>query len=166
MSALLYQSPTVGGHITQITVNGRGNIAYVAPGEALSIKGRYVAQNPVEDPTRQVYILLFRRGEFWKCLYNEVPRAEPDATTGTFTFQCTAPTEPGEYEIKSGWAYNWEWPEDAANFLQANPQNTESIGKLIVGLKPQRLPLTVLALPIIPLAMIIGDAALKPKRGR
>ena len=155
MITLLYEDlSTVGGYITDIDINGQGSHAVLEPGEPLTIKGEFIAQNPKEHPVRTMQIILFRNDEFLKCIYNDIPPAEPDYIKGTFSFRCKAPETEGTYLIRSGWAYNWEWPEDAYKYLLANPMRIETIGRFTVGFVVEEkvlslIPYLILGLPAV-----------------
>ena len=152
---LLYESlSTVGGYITYISINGQGSSATLEPGEPLLIEGEFIAQNPKEHPVRTMQIILFRNGEFLKCVYNDIPPAEPDFIKRKFSFKCKTPETEGTYLIRSGWAYNWQWPEDAYRYLLANPMRIETVGRFTVGFAVEEkvlslIPYLILGLPAV-----------------
>ncbi len=83
MSVLLFEAgPTVGGHITAIDINGQGSSAFVKPDEPLRIEVKYSAQNSGKRPTDTMQIILFMDDKFFKCVYNDIPPAEPDVEEG------------------------------------------------------------------------------------
>ena len=163
MSFLLY-AETVRAAVTKLDINGQGAEAYLDPGVPLRISGTFKAQNPKTDPTDTVQLILFLDDKFFKCVYNNVPEATPDYTKDSFTFSCTTPTETGKYKIQAGWAYNWNWPEQAYNYLLANPENIEDIGVLYVGEVKERkvaaivLPAALIAIPIVTIIGLAGTS--------
>jgi len=164
VSLLLY-AETLRATITKLDINGQGPEARLDPGSPLLIRGEYKVQNPETDPTDTVQLILFLEDKFLKCVYNNVPAAAPKFSTGSFTFRCTVPTEKGKYRIRAGWAYNWNWPKQAYNYLQANPENIEDVGVLYVGpFKIEAAALLPAGVVIIPVATIIGMMALPKKR--
>jgi len=152
LSLFLY-AEAIRGTITNIDINGQGSEARLDPGAPLIIKGTFKAQNPKTDPTDVVQIILFLDDKFFKCVYNDVPAKEPNFTTGSFETKCTAPTEEGKYSLRAGYAYNWNWPEQAYRYLLAYPEAIETIGTITVG--PEAiptaglLPAALIAMPII-----------------
>jgi len=159
MSFLFEDLSTVGGHVTALDINGQGSVAFLRPGESLRIKGRYVAQNPKDHPTRTLQIVLFLDGRFFKCVYNDVPPAEPKAEEGTFSLSCRAPEQVGRYLIRAGWGYNWPWPEDAYKYLLAYPGGLDVVGEFSVGLfAPEKalnaVPFLILTIPGV--VMLLG----------
>jgi len=153
MSVLLFEDlSTVGGHVTALDINGQGSVAFLKPGDPLRIKGKYAVQNPKDHPTRTVQLILFFDDKFLKCVYNDVPPAEPDVDVGVFSFSCHAPEVAGRYLIRAGWGYNWPWPEDAYKYLLSYTGGLETVGEFSVGLfAPEKaissLPLLVLTIP-------------------
>jgi len=162
MSALLY-AETPRGTITKIDINGQGSKARLDPGAPVTIKVEYAAKNPKSDPTDTVQLILFLNDKFLKCVYNDVPDVEPECTTGVFSCSCHAPTEPGKYTLSVGWAYNWNWPEQACNYLLALPERIETIGSITVGAVPAPSALIPAAIIGIPVATIILMAAPRKK---
>lgn len=134
MSVLLFETtPTVGGHITAIDINGQGSSAFVKPDEPLKIKVKYAAQNSKKYPTDTMQIILFMDGKFFKCVYNDIPPAEPDVEEGELMVRCDEYKPAGRYILSYGWGYNWPWPEDAYKYLLTKPQNLMQIAELAVG---------------------------------
>jgi len=162
VSFLLYAEP-VRGTISRIDINGQGAEATLDPGSPLLIKGEYAAQNPKSDRTDTVQIILFLGDKFFKCVYNDVPAEEPNLTKGTFVCRCTAPTEKGEYALSVGWAYNWNWPEQAYKYLLATPERIEKIGSITVGAPAPVSPIAAALIAIPPIATIIGMATIRKK---
>lgn len=160
MSILFEDLSTVGAHVTAIDINRQGRSAFLKPGEALTVRGRYHAQNPKDHPTRTLQLILFLDDRFLKCVYNDVPPAEPDAETGTFSFSCRLPELAGRYLIRAGWGYNWPWPEDAYKYLLAYPQNVEAVGEVSVGVFVEKpiSPLSALpyVMPVVGVVMVLG----------
>lgn len=150
MSILVF-AETVRGAVTGIDINGQGSEARLFPGEPLTIRGTFKAQNPADSPTDTVQVIIFLDDKFYKCVFNDVPAKEPNYTQGSFEFKCSAPAEEGIYVLRAGWGYNWNWPEQAYKYLSAYPENTENIGKLIIRLeeKPRLMPLALAVMPII-----------------
>jgi len=159
--SLLY-AETIRGAITKLDINGQGKKARLDPGSPLIIKGAFIAQNPNTDPTDTVQIILFLKDKFLKCIYNDVPEKAPNYTAGSFECRCTVPTEGGKYAIRVGWAYNWNWPAQAYNFLLAYPERIETIGEITVG-APSPVSVLPIALVAIPIGTIIGMVALPKK---
>jgi hypothetical protein len=160
LSLLFEDLSTVGGYVTAIDINGQGKSAFLKPDERLIISGKYVVQNPRDHPTRTVQLILFLEDKFLKCIYNDVPPAEPDAEEGTFSFKCYPPELPSRYAIRAGWAYNWPWPEDAYKYLLAYPQKIETVGEFSVGVFVEKpiSPLSALpyVLPVVGVVMVLG----------
>ena len=164
MSVLLY-AEQIRAAITRLDINGQGPEARLDPGTPLHIKGTYRVQNPRSDPTDTVQLIIMLEDKFLKCVYNDVPAAAPRFTEGSFEFSCTVPSEEGRYTIRAGWGYNWNWPEQAYNYLLANPENIEDVGVLYVGkfelAMAEIAPALIVALPV---AIVIGLMAI-PKKG-
>jgi len=135
MSVLLYEeAPTVGGYVTGININGQGRQAFLKPKEPLHIAVRYSAQNSKDHPTDTLQIILFLDDKFFKCVYNDIPPVEPNMEEGELMIECTAPETAGRYIIRSGWGYNWPWPEDAYKHLLTVPTNLLiPVGEFSVG---------------------------------
>ena len=150
MSILLY-AQTVRGAVTNIDINDQGLEARLDPGDPLTITGEYKVQNPADSPTDTVQIILFLDDKFLKCVFNDVAAKEPNFTTGSFEFRCTAPEIEGKYALRAGWGYNWNWPDQAYNYLLAYPETIENIGTITVGVeeKPRLLPAALTVMPII-----------------
>ena len=150
--SILFYAEAIRGAITKLDINGQGPEARLDPGSPLTIKGTYKTQNPETNPTDTVQIILFLEDKFLKCVYNDVPAAAPNFTVGSFEFRCTVPTEEGKYAVRAGWAYNWNWPEQAYNYLVANPENVEDVGVLYVGeaegVAASLLPAALIGIPI------------------
>jgi len=164
MNLLLYAEP-IRGIVTRLDIDGQGADARLLPGSPLRIKGTFKVQNPNSDPTDTVQLILFLEDKFLKCIYNDVPASAPNFTSGTFSHQCTVPQEKGTYRIRLGVAYNWNWPDQAYNYLLSQPSEIQDIGYLIVGAyeeeKIEWLPIAIVAIPI---ATIIGIMALSKKK--
>jgi len=161
MSVLLYDgSPR--GTVTKIDINGQGSEAKLDPGAPLIIGGEFAGKNPKSDPTDTLQLILFLNDKFLKCIYNDVPAVEPGFTEGSFTCKCTTPIERGKYTLAVGWAYNWNWPEQAYNYLVSSPERIEVIGSITVG-APAPSALIPAAVIAIPLGTIILMAA-TPKK--
>ena len=154
--SILFYAEAIRGAITSLDINGQGPKARLDPGSPLTIKGTYKAQNPETRPTDTVQIILFLEDKFLKCVYNDVPAAAPNYTTGSFQFSCTVPAEQGKYAIRAGWAYNWNWPEQAYNYLSVNPENVEDVGVLQVGVAVAAASVLPAVLIAIPIGTIIG----------
>lgn len=164
MSILIY-AEAIRGAVTKLDINGQGAEARLDPGTPLIVKGEYKVQNPKSDPTDTVQIILFLGDKFLKCLYNDVPDKAPNYTVGTFEFKCTVPTEEGKYALRVGWGYNWNWPEQAYNFLLTEPERIMDVGVLYVGpVKEVAAALLPIALVAIPVGTIIGMVAVSKKR--
>lgn len=134
LSVLLFEgASTVGGYVTAIDINGQGRQAFLKPDEPLRMKISYAAQNSRKHPTDTLQIILFLGDKFFKCIYNDVPPAEPDVEEGELTVECAAPKDAGRYVIRAGWGYNWPWPEDAYKNLLAMPTSLFPIGEFSVG---------------------------------
>lgn len=165
MSVLLFEDKsTVGGHVTALDINGQGSSASVKPSEALRIKGKYVAQNSKLHPTDTVQIILFLDGQFFKCVYNDIPPAEPDSEEGVFSLRCQAPEKPGRYFLRAGWGFNWPWPQDAYSYLLTTPAYLTTVGDFAVVLaaaqvSPMLSPLVVFAGLMLPGVIFIGLGA-------
>jgi len=162
LSLLFEDLSTVGAYVTAIDINGQGKSAFLKPEEPLIVKGKYIAQNPKDHPTRTVQLILFLGDAFLKCVYNDVPPAEPDGDIAVFSFKCYLPDLAGRYLIRAGWAYNWPWPEDAYKYLLAYPKNIEAVGEVSVGVFVEKpiSPLSVLPylMPVVGVVMVLGGS--------
>lgn len=158
--SLLFDAEPIRGAITKLDINGKGSQARLDPGEPLKITGEYKAQNPVESPTDTVQLILFLNGKFFKCVYNDIPAVAPNYTKGAFSARCTAPTTPGDYRLRAGWAYNWQWPEQAYDYIRlAEAARLDLVGLITVGPAPAAPSLLPAALVLVPTTIIIGMLA-------
>lgn len=145
--------------VTKLSINGRGRYVRVDPGAPITVKGRYIAQNPAESPTDTAQIILFLNEKFFKCVYNEIPAVTPEYSEGTFTAKCHAPTEQGKYRLLAGWAYNWNWPHEAYDYIRyADPERLETVGVIMVGPEAAVVSWLPAVLVAIPVVTVIGLA--------
>jgi len=162
MSILLYAEPSRAS-ITKIDINGQGREARLDPGTPLTIKGELMVQNPKMNPTDEVQVILFLEDQFLKCVYNDIPALAPDYTVQSFEVKYTVPAQ-GKYRIRMGWGYNWPWPEDAYNFLMANPENVTDVGVLYSGPVKLALPSLVPAVAVLVSVGIVIGTMMLPKK--
>jgi Caspase domain len=113
-----------------LTMNSLGNNITLNPGTEIKMQFDYTISNEAACPGCIDQILFGIENQYLDCIYNNVPKVCPSATTGSFIKSFIGPSAPGDYKIY--YSFTQDYNCEAKLYRPVNHIGTIHIPKPVV----------------------------------
>jgi hypothetical protein len=117
--------------LSEFTLNNKGNVVRVAPGEKISASANYIyyCRNCQGGPINQIIVGIAGQNQAQACIYNSSIQG-----SGSSKFTLTAPNEPGIYYIRFRYAQAYGCAQGALGWwrVDGEPTPEANIGTIVV----------------------------------